>query len=121
MGAYFTHPGFSRYASGVSPYGAPAQSPVPMTSLYAGQVYPATTFGYPAPPPASATPGATGLTTYAANAAAYAGRPYIHYPFSYQTGYPPIAVANHPPTAAGTKATPGANATAAQPFYPGFT
>ncbi|KAJ4490241.1 hypothetical protein J3R30DRAFT_3420198 [Lentinula aciculospora] len=124
MATFLSHTPFSRYTTGVSPYGAPAQSPVTMSPLYSGQVYPAPNFGYSAPP-GSAAPATTGLTPYPANAAAYAGRPYIPYPFSYQAGYPPVAVTNRPPTTVATPSGPvtfphPTNPPAARPFYPGY-
>lgn len=121
MAALFSHPGFSRFTTGVSPYGAPSQ---PMSSMYTGPVYSTSNFGYP--PPGPNTSGATALSPYAASAnVAYPGRPYIPYPFPYQTTYPQMAVAGHPTTTATTPSTPGVPTsypnTAAQPFYPGYT
>ncbi|KAJ3782907.1 hypothetical protein GGU10DRAFT_362439 [Lentinula aff. detonsa] len=125
MATFFSHPGFSRYTTGVSPYGAPTPSPVPMSPLYPGQVYPAPNFGYPAPPQGSAS-GATGLASYPTNATAYTGRPYISYPFSYQAGYPPVTVANRPATGTNIPGVPAihpqsGNPHVARAFYPGYT
>ncbi|KAJ3769032.1 hypothetical protein FB446DRAFT_749599 [Lentinula raphanica] len=124
MSTFFSHPGFSRYTTGVSPYGAPTQTSVPVPPIYPGQAYPVPNFGYPAPPGSATSPAAG----FPSNATPYAGRSYISYPFPYQAGYSSVAAANQA-NATGTKPIPGvpspypppANPATAQPFYPGYT